>query len=92
VLFEAIQKNFTILQTMTAHQKKDYNLVSRQNVKLKAKYDINLSELTDLRDLYQKATTELQFLRDKNAAFAEADADRAELQRKLEGMEREIER
>ena len=92
MLFEAIQKNFTILQTMTAHQKKDYNLVSRQNVKLKARYDNNLIELTDLRAAHQKATTELQFLRDKNAAFAEADADRAELQRKLESMEREIER
>ena len=29
VLFEAIQKNFTILQTMCEHQKKDYDLVSR---------------------------------------------------------------
>lgn len=64
---------------MTAHQKKDYNLVSRQNAKLKVRYDTNLAELTDLRAAHQKATAELQFLRDKNAAFAEADADRAEL-------------
>ena len=92
MLFEAIQKNFTILQTMCEHQKKDYDLVSRQNAKLKVRYDTNLAELVDLRAVYKKATAELQFLRDKNAAFAEADADRADLLRKMDGMERELER
>ena len=35
---------------------------------------------------------ELQFLREKNAAFAEADADRQELLRKMDDLEREVER
>ena len=35
-LFEAIQKNFAILKGMSDHQKKEHNLLSRQNVKMKA--------------------------------------------------------
>lgn len=61
-------------------------------MKLKSSYDVNLKELTDLRGVYKKAVSELQFLRDKNAAFAEADADRQELLRKMDDLEREVER
>ena len=92
MLFEAIQKNFVILQTMCEHQKRSNDLLARQNVKLKSRYDVNLKELTDLRGVYKKAVSELQFLRDKNAAFAEADADRQELLRKMDDLEREVER
>ena len=92
VLFEAIQKNFVILQTMCEHQKRSNDLLARQNVKLKSSYDVNLKELTDLRGVYKKAVSELQFLRDKNAAFAEADADRQELLHKMEDLEREVEK
>ena len=44
---------------MCEHQKKDYDLVSRQNAKLKKRYDENVTELVELRVTYRKATAEL---------------------------------
>ena len=55
-------------------------------------YEKNLAELTELKASHEKAVDELQFLRDKNEAFAEADADRADLLQRMDGLEREIER
>ena len=55
-------------------------------------YEKNLGELTELKAAHEKAVDELQFLRDKNEAFAEADADRADLLQRMDGLEREIER
>ena len=44
-LFEAMQKNFALLEGMTQHQAKELKLLKKQNVKLKASYQSQNTEL-----------------------------------------------
>ena len=91
-LFEAIQKNFAILKGMSDHQKKEHNLLSRQNVKMKAQYEKNAKELKELKEAHVIVMEELTYLREKDVAFNNADLDRQQMLEKVAALEREVER
>ena len=59
---------------MTEHSKKEMKLFRRQNVKLKDTYEKNYAELAVLKEKWEAAKKELEFLREKDKAFNEADA------------------
>ena len=81
-----------VVHRMTDHSKKEMKLFRRQNVKLKETYDKNFAELTKLKQAHETAMKELEFLREKDKAFNEADVLREHLANRIAALENENQR
>lgn len=59
---------------------------------MRAKYEKNAKELKELTEAHAIVMEELSYLREKDAAFNNADLDRQMMLEKVSALEREVER
>lgn len=91
-LVDIMGKNFTLVEAMVDHQTKELKLLKKQNVKLKATYNTQNAELKALKRTHEQIVEEVNFLREKNSMFEEADKHVQFLNERIHNLQMEIER
>lgn len=91
-MYEALQKNLKIITAMAEHQKKELKILRRQNVLVQERFAENNRIFKKVEGDLKSARIELDYYRQKDAEFADADKAADEFKGQIQDLEKDIER